>query len=258
MPKPQSTSYQAPALEKGLDILELLADEPTGLSQKVIADRLERSVGEIFRMLVSLERRGYVNKRDDDNYELTLRLFELSHRHPPSRRLIQAALGPMQEFATTVCQSIHLAVLYNKNIMVVANADSPTMLGLTVRLGAQLPITTTASGRVLMAYQDTFGLDRFRQVCPELSTRTKAGKQMQTHLALIRKRGYELKPSERITGVTDISVPIFDMTNTAIAALTVPFLTQTDSPQNQKKSLAELITTSQTISATLGWIANDQ
>ena len=52
--------YTAPALEKGLDILELLADAGEGLSQNQVAARLGRSVGEIFRMLEVLERRGWL------------------------------------------------------------------------------------------------------------------------------------------------------------------------------------------------------
>ena len=48
----------APALEKGLDLLEALAAESRGLSQKQLAERVGRSVGEIFRMLVALERRA--------------------------------------------------------------------------------------------------------------------------------------------------------------------------------------------------------
>ncbi len=41
--------YTAPALEKGLDILELLAVSPIGLSQAEIATKLKRSVNEIYR-----------------------------------------------------------------------------------------------------------------------------------------------------------------------------------------------------------------
>jgi hypothetical protein len=41
----------APALEKGLDLLEALALESGGLNQKQLAERVGRSVGEIFCML---------------------------------------------------------------------------------------------------------------------------------------------------------------------------------------------------------------
>jgi hypothetical protein len=49
----------AHALDKGLDLIEALAAESGGLSQKQIAERVGRSVGEIFRMPGVLEQRGY-------------------------------------------------------------------------------------------------------------------------------------------------------------------------------------------------------
>ena len=59
--KPQK--YTAPALEKGLDILELLSSTDAGLSLSEIARDLGRSVSEIFRMLVVLQQRGYTVTR---------------------------------------------------------------------------------------------------------------------------------------------------------------------------------------------------
>jgi DNA-binding IclR family transcriptional regulator len=52
--------YTAPALEKGLDIMELLAQEAKPLSMPDIAQCLGRSKGEIFRNLRILEERGYI------------------------------------------------------------------------------------------------------------------------------------------------------------------------------------------------------
>ena len=63
---PSAARYAAPALEKGLDILEAFASEPAGLTGSEVARRLGRSVGEIFRMLVCLERRGYICETDSD------------------------------------------------------------------------------------------------------------------------------------------------------------------------------------------------
>ena len=40
----------------------------------------------------------------------------------------------------------------------------------------------------------------------------------------IEKNKYEVVKSLQIKGVTNISVPIFDYTNNAIAALTIPFV----------------------------------
>jgi len=64
MPKkhPLEPSYNAPALAKGLDILELLAGEEVGVTQQQIASGLERSTSEIFRMLSCLQRRNTVQR----------------------------------------------------------------------------------------------------------------------------------------------------------------------------------------------------
>ena len=53
--------YAAPALEKGLDILELLASVSEALTHSEIARRLGRTINEVFRMLVCLEERGYIS-----------------------------------------------------------------------------------------------------------------------------------------------------------------------------------------------------
>ena len=49
--KARKKVYSAPALEKGLDLLELLSSEVDGLNITEITTRLDRSGGELFRML---------------------------------------------------------------------------------------------------------------------------------------------------------------------------------------------------------------
>src|ERR1700750_404957 len=110
--KTEKAQPGAPALEKGLDLLEALAAESRGLSQKQLAERVGRSVGEIFRMLVALERRGYVTRDPvSAEYTLTLKLFRIASQFPPTERLLQAALPVMEQLAGRVPLSCHLALL---------------------------------------------------------------------------------------------------------------------------------------------------
>src|SRR5438309_7633591 len=98
--------YTAPALEKGLDILELLAADPAALTHSEIAHRLRRTIGEVFRMLVCLDERGYICQVGaDERYQLTLKFFELAHKHHPLQRLVAAARPLMQQVAETTDQS---------------------------------------------------------------------------------------------------------------------------------------------------------
>src|SRR5437667_9587009 len=103
-----SSRYPTPALEKGLDILELFASEPSGLTKSEVARRLGRTVSEVFRMLLCLEQRGYISRsRDNERFRLTLRLFKLVQEHPPTRCLINEALPIMQQVAHELNQSCH-------------------------------------------------------------------------------------------------------------------------------------------------------
>ena len=66
--------YRAPALEKGLDVLELLSSQGEAMTPSQMSVTLGRSVSELFRMIQVLEFRGYI-EQSSDGYRLTNRLF---------------------------------------------------------------------------------------------------------------------------------------------------------------------------------------
>ena len=77
-PKKVSKSYSAPALDKGLDILELLSTSDNGLTQAEIASRLNKSINEIYRMLSTLRQREYITLDEEtDVYNLSYKKLPL-------------------------------------------------------------------------------------------------------------------------------------------------------------------------------------
>ena len=113
MDSDEDDRHRAPALSKGLDILELPASGAQGSSQIEIAKTLGRTTSEIFRILMVLRKRGYVELAEEaDRYALTTKLFELAHRHPPTRRLTSRAGDTMQRLANRVNQSMHMVILH--------------------------------------------------------------------------------------------------------------------------------------------------
>ena len=100
-PKNSIEKYKAPALEKGLDILEFLADFPEGLSKVDIAKGLGRSLNEIFRMVSVLEKRGYILcDPETERYSLSLKLFPVANRYQPTRMLVKKSSFPDDEIDT--------------------------------------------------------------------------------------------------------------------------------------------------------------
>jgi DNA-binding IclR family transcriptional regulator len=253
VPEEPGRKYQAPALEKGLDIIELLAATSEPLSQHQLAKRLGRSVGEIFRMLISLERRGYVSRREGDGaYQLTLRLFELAHGHPPMERLLANATDEMQKLAELAGQSCHLTV-YRDGILVVAQAESPRPRGFTIKLGTSFPLWKTASGRVLTAFQPPS--ERKRRVDRMLAEDAVGPPRpvIERRLTKIRARGFEEARSDVVQGVTDLCFPLLNHLGAAVAALAMPFVAMTDNVVDRQVALGYTAAAAERLSRGLGF-----
>lgn len=249
----ESRSYSAPALEKGLDILEALCRSEQPLSQKDIAQRLGRSVGEIYRMVACLVNRNYVTLVDETNYGITTKLFELAHINPPTHRLLFEATPLMQRLASALDQSCHLTVYGQGKQVVLCKVDTPSGMGFAVRAGAELDVLISASGRVLLAFQD----EETRKLRIEESLQRRpeqANGQIDTILDSIRVTGFESIPSVQVRGLYAVSFPILDTQGRAIAALTVPYAERID--QVQRKSIPEVTealgVAARTLSARIG------
>lgn len=257
--KPAPERYGAPALEKGLDLLEILADEPGALTQKQLAERAGRSVGEIFRMLSALERRGYV-VRDalTGRYSLTLRLFVLGNRHQPTRRLQAVALPIMQELAEEIGQSCHLVVATEERITVVAQAEPRGPMVFTVKQGADFPLSAhRVSARILAA----FAPQGRREAMLRLMTAEKGigdTEALRGRLDRIMRDGHDMAPSETIGGVIDLAYPIFDQDGYAKASLVVPLLPQIGRTPEVQTVKAQLADAARRVSAAIGGVALDR
>lgn len=221
-------TYSAPALEKGLDILELMADEDSGLTLSGIAARLNRSVSELFRMLVVLEQRGYVHMPEgSDKYVATLKLFELAHRFRPMQRLNAVASPIMKDLSYRCEQSCHLVIYYEGKGHVVAQCDSPSERILSVRLGAEAPLIDSCSGHLILAYAGTQERDTMLERIPRHHRRPSRA-ETQRVVKRVLEQGFELIDSAQIGNVRDIGYPVFDHTGHLIAALVVPFIAYLD------------------------------
>lgn len=245
----KSPTYSAPALEKGLDVVELLAREPSGLSIGEMAARLGRSISELFRIIVVLDRRGWLQKiPGGDRYRVTYKVLEVAHHATPARELTHVAAPLMHDLAAKIQQSCHMAVMNGDHGVVVLRHESPGPTAFAVRLGTTIDLLTSCSGHVLLAFASP---ERREALMSALS----APAELEGELETIRERGYERLASARLSAVCDVSCPIYGFDGKVVAALTVPYLEAIDREgyADLDASLAELRTTSAAISKALGW-----
>jgi DNA-binding IclR family transcriptional regulator len=243
--------YSAPALEKGLDVIELLAHQPTGLTKSQIARELNRTVSEIFRMLLCLEHRGYIAQISEERYSLTLKLFKLVQEHPPTERLIADALPVMHRLAHETLQSCHLGVLESDRVAILAQVNAPANIGFYVKLGSTVDLMEAASGYVILSHLSDAQRER---VLVEWGRATgkKLPRDLDMHLARIRKAGYEKRASYLVKGVMNISFPILDERGSAVGALTVPYIQYMEPAKNAEQIVKFIRKATAEISAAIG------
>ncbi|MDS7595348.1 IclR family transcriptional regulator [Agrobacterium tumefaciens] len=219
-----SERYRAPALDKGLDILELLARTDGGLTQIEIAKAIGKSPNEFYRMLDRLVRRGYVHRQDGDRFSLTLKLFGLAHFHAPVRRLVSFAAPLMRDFSRDAGQACHLAVYDRGGVVVIAQQESSTYWAMSMRVGAQMSLFHTGSGLVLLAFQTE--AQRDIMIAEQLRGGGEAAPEgLSQRLAQVRRNGFESMDSLQTAGVRNISAPILTLDGTALAVVTCPYIT---------------------------------
>lgn len=246
-----SQRYRAPALEKGLEILEFLAPRSAPMTLSEISSGLGRSKSEIFRMLQVLEERGYLTRaQGSEGYLLSNRLFMLGMEHPPIKGLLEVALPIMHALAAAILQPCHLAIASEEIIIVIARVESPGDLGFVVRVGHRRPIPHSTSGLVLFAFQSESTRRQWLEMLDRRQVRYDRGR-MIVAARSIASRGYASIPSEVVACVTDLSAPIL-LNGEPIAALTVPFVERRGAKAERRQAIERLCAAATGISRGLG------
>lgn len=253
--RPETRRYRAPALEKGLDILELLAREHAPLSTPQIANLLGRKRTELFRMVQVLEYAGYVSRvPGTESYVLSNKLFALGMLRPPIKNLLDVALPVMRRLSAQIDQSCHLAVRSDEQIVVIAREEAPGEIGFSVRIGYRRSLVHAASGVVLFAFQSDATRETWLKRLRGVEDATSLA-QLVKRADTARRRGYEQAASEYVQGISDLSAPIL-VADFAVAALTVPFVQSQPVRKSSADAVPLLREAADEISRSLGEAAN--
>ena len=184
-----------------------MADRADGVTQTEISTGVGRSIHEVYRIIQLLERRGYlVRAPRSDRYRLSLKLFELAHKHPPVNRLIDVALPVMRALAAGSDQSCHLAVLRDLQIL--------------DRAAGRFAVADALFGGARLALPDPRDEFRRRPARQPPAERARAADRAHRRRRRGRRRrtsppasprssriGFEMRPSLAVEGCINISLP---------------------------------------------------
>jgi DNA-binding IclR family transcriptional regulator len=213
------TTYSAPALEKGLDILEALSRQQDPLSLTRLAAELGRSKSEIFRMVMVLLERGYVARNaEGDTLTLTDRLFTLGLRTPRARDIVSSAMPLMTALADETEYSLHLVVVYRGQTVVIGAAPGGRDVVFSLKLGFHRPALDATSGKVIIAFQNPVLQEAMIREALLLSSDPDEPV-LRAELAAIQRDGFLYHESRHFVGLTDLCCPVLDGEGNAVASI---------------------------------------
>lgn len=100
------------------------------------------------RLLVDLSNLGWL-KRTNNTFDLGMALFELGEQGPVKHRLRAAAMPFKQDLYAVTGQTVHLAVHDRAEAIYIEKMSLP----LPSQIGGRMPLTCTAVGKALLAFE---------------------------------------------------------------------------------------------------------
>lgn len=211
------------SLAKGLDVLELLATEPVGLTLSETAERLGMTRAGARRFLLTLVTTGYVTQ-DGRRFALSPRLISVARAWLDRSSLWTQALGPMRKVAGALNESCSAAVLADEDVVYVARVPGETIIMAALHVGTRLPAYCTSMGRVLLSGLPPAKLDDFlaRATISRRTERTIVDRALLAgRIAAAGRVGYALVDEELEIGLRSIAVPVRDRQGRIVAAINV-------------------------------------
>jgi len=210
----EKKKYTAPAVERALDILELMAGNSKPYTVTELASTLSISTNSVFRILKELQTKNYIAKNDSDStYELTPQLYFLGNMLR-SRISIQRLA---EQYLDRVNQETKETVLFtvfgeNYSTLIVDQVESPLPIKFLSTVGCSYDSYSSAMGKLMLAYlpkkeQEWYIANtQFQQLTPNTIT---GKRRFREELANIHNQGFALDNEESLIGLSCIAAPVF-------------------------------------------------
>jgi len=214
---PKKLSY-APAVERALDVIELLAASEKELALSEIVRKSDIPRQSLIRILNTLCNRGIVDRGEKRGfYGLGMKLLYLGNRLQDNIKLRSVARPFMQELADKSRKNIELSTLDQDQLVLVEQIEGTEGIRLYTHIGSAYPyFHAVAVGKIYLAHMDP---EKRQKVLgkiglPAVTEQTITDmNELERELRKVRKDGYAFEDQELRKGVRRVVAPIYDFRN---------------------------------------------
>ncbi|MGH3656277.1 MAG: IclR family transcriptional regulator, partial [Micromonosporaceae bacterium] len=143
----------AQTLDRGLQLLNLVADTPAGLTMTEAADRLGLGRAVVYRLATTLIQHGLLRRDDSGRIRLGMAVLEYAQRAQPL--ISDAALPALRQLAESAGATAHLTIVDDgEAVALLVVEPSWTQFHVAYRTGSRHPLDRGAAGRAILASRD--------------------------------------------------------------------------------------------------------
>lgn len=221
-----SKSYKVHSLERGLDLIEILADEVPEKSLTELSKRAGFNLSTTHRILNALKSRGYVEQNPGTSkYKLTFRFFEIGNVVVRHLNLREEAVPVLTELAEKTGESAYLIILDKEEALCLERIDGHHYVKvLFLQVGGRMPLHIGGGPRVLLAHLPEEEIERVikSKGLPGWTERSITDPDLlRKDLKKIREQGYALSFEDVTEDAAALGSPVRNWKGEVIAAVSI-------------------------------------
>lgn len=220
---PEEKNYTIAAVDRALSVLEALAEQPgQGVTQ--LSKRLGMTKTIVFRLLSTLEARGFVMREDDQAvFSLGYRISVLGDRAGQQNAILAAARPVLERLREDTAENINLVIREGNTSLALTTLAGRHAIRIFALSGRNGPLHAGGGSMLLLAWapesvrqEVTSGtLEKFT---PKTITDPA---ELEARLQQIRDDDYNIAIDDLDEGAFSIAAPIRNSMNDVIAAISV-------------------------------------
>jgi DNA-binding IclR family transcriptional regulator len=214
-----------PALQRGLAILERIANSRRGLTFAQLARFFDFPKSSVHTLVLTLEREGYLQRDDATGRYMTGRkLVHIAGMTLDGLVVRERAAPLLRTLVADTGMTAHLAVLDRHEVTVVAKVDRPGVHRIATWVGKRMDVHCTSLGKCLVAHLPDEQVDRLindRGLLRHNEHTIVSPERLKQELARTRALGYAVDDEEEELGGRCVGAPVWDRDGRVVAAVSV-------------------------------------
>ena len=220
----ESQHFRQPAVDRAMDLFELLASSRSGLTLSEISRKLGLPKSTAHYLIYTLETRGYLQRTTEGRHTLGLRFAKLATASTVEMDFGRLAKPYLRQIAARLDLTAALTALRGAEAVVIAIAASVQVGGGGAWVGRHVDLHCTAQGKALIAFLSDEELSEIfggREFARFTSKTILSLAELKVHLAEVRACGFAVNDEEYFQGVRAVAAPILDPLGVVVAAVSV-------------------------------------